>query len=292
MAVEIRIDNVAGANGVRGARTLRDAAPDGRTVGILNAPALMMASLSDSAVPNPAEDFTILGRIARSLHVWATGASSGIRAIEDIFDIAASRTIVFGTTTANSLSFAEPAITSSLLGVRADFVAGYPGSRYASLAAIRGEVDLVAFSSDSILDRLQAGDLRPLLQISGEPIPELPSPDGVPCLAGPNGLARRRASASGRGLLQAEKDAAGLVEFTGAGRIIAAPRGLPPELRDCLIRGVCETLAALPPDGLDRQIDTACAEESRAGLIASRKSAQDLWPIVQEALKRARGARL
>lgn len=150
LGAEIRVDYVTGASGVRGSRVLRDAAPDGRTVGILNAPALMMASLSDSAVPNPAEDFTILGRVARSQHVWATGASSGIRSMEDVFRTADSRGIVFAINTVNSLGFAGIAVTCSLLGVRADYVAGYPGVRHASLAAIRGEVDLVSSSFDSI----------------------------------------------------------------------------------------------------------------------------------------------
>jgi tripartite-type tricarboxylate transporter receptor subunit TctC len=292
LGVKVRVDNVAGASGVRAARVLRDAPADGLTVAIMNSAALMMASLSDSAVPSPAEDFTILGRIARSQHVWVTGASSGIRSMEDVFRIADERGVVIGTTTVGALNFAETAVTSALLGVRADFVAGYPGSRQTTLAAIRGEVDLVGFSATSILDRLQSGDLRPLLQISAYPITGLPSGETIPCLAGPNGLARRRAAAAGRDPERSAAEAAALVDFVGAGRIVVAPLGLAPELRDCLGQGICEALGSLAASNPKRSTDTACAAAAREDVQAARARAEELLPMVREAAKRTRNGGL
>ena len=48
LGVRIRIDNIPGAGGLRGAAVLGEAAPTGTTLGIVNMPGLLLASMTDA----------------------------------------------------------------------------------------------------------------------------------------------------------------------------------------------------------------------------------------------------
>ena len=64
---EVVVDNVPGAGGKIGAMRLMKASADGLTIGLLNAPGLILAEMSRKASsPNVLDDFTILGRVART----------------------------------------------------------------------------------------------------------------------------------------------------------------------------------------------------------------------------------
>jgi hypothetical protein len=96
LGAAMRIENRAGAGGTVGAIAIKEAAPDGTAIGILNGPGLLLAVLSgDTQTPNPATDFTILARVARSQHVWVTGAASGLKSIDDVFALAETRPVLF-----------------------------------------------------------------------------------------------------------------------------------------------------------------------------------------------------
>jgi hypothetical protein len=294
LGAEIVIDNIPGASGLIGLKTLVEADADGRTLGILNAPGFLMASLSGATrAPNPVTGVSILGRVARSRHVWATGARSGFGSIEDVLREGEKRRLVFGIGGVGGVSFVDIAVTSFLLGLEVEFVSGFRGSRVTSLAAVRGDVDLVAFSLDAIVDRIEAGDLRPLLQISDQPISLRPSIEQLPLLGGRDGLAVRRAAHLGRSVKEAREDASALASFIGAGRVIAASPGLEEGLLRCLARCICDALTdtafAKAAAASGRVIDVACADVARDEISAAHDKAGRFLPIVREALKRARG---
>ena len=87
----VRIENLDGAGGLRGAAATCEASPDGATLGIVNVPGLLLASMVDASVPNPFQGFTLLGTIARSSYLWATSAASGIRSFEDLESLGRKR---------------------------------------------------------------------------------------------------------------------------------------------------------------------------------------------------------
>jgi tripartite-type tricarboxylate transporter receptor subunit TctC len=181
LGAEIVVENRSGAGGIVGTTAIRQSAPDGGTVGILNGPGLMVAALSgETKVPNPATDFTILARVARSEHVWVAGAGSGLDSIAEVFAEAEKRPILIGVREVGGTAFLNIAVTTSLLGFDRRIVAGFRGNREATMAAVRGDVDLVVYTFESIRDRIQSGDLRPLLQVSDEPISADPLLEGVP----------------------------------------------------------------------------------------------------------------
>ena len=96
LGAEIVIDNQAGAGGLVGARAIAGARPDGPTLGILGVPgpAGRLADGRDRRRPIPSTAFTVLGRIARSWHVWGTGASSPLPTIDAVVAASARRPLV------------------------------------------------------------------------------------------------------------------------------------------------------------------------------------------------------
>lgn len=241
LGARIRIENRPEGGGVVGARAIRDAAPDGRTIGIVNASGLLAARLADPAVPDPASDFTVLARLARNETILLTGATSGIRDLDALLRVAASRPILIGVRDAGSASVFVVPIVFDLLGVRYSLVTGYVGNNARVLAAMRGEVDVLVQSLDSTRRYVDSGELRLLLALGDT---DVPSMRAVPLLGGTNGVASRRAAATGRSPERAIADARALSAVLDAGRLLVAPRNLPEATRRCLESGIATVLAS------------------------------------------------
>lgn len=288
MGARVLVSNVPGAGGITGARAIASSTPDGRTLGLINVPGLLVAALTGTvAAPNPARDFTILGRLARSWHVWATGASSPLRTLEQVLESARTRPLVFAINEVGSPNLVSIAVAGRLLGVAVEPVAGFAGTRNASLAAVRGEVDLVCFNFDTIADLIEAGELRPLLQISSRPIAAHPALAGVGCLGGSEGWARRRAGARDEDAAAAEETARVLVDVVAAGRVVVAPI-LSAGLESCLAGAVMEALRRPELEGAGRSLDVAAAAEARADVRAAEARAPVLLPTVRAAVRALR----
>lgn len=293
LGTEIFVDNITGAGGIVGAKTISGAEPDGLTIGILNGSGLMVAALAEEkGVPSPEKDFTVLGRIARTRHIWATGKDSPFRTIEDILKASEKRSIVFGTRDVGSISFVSITVTSHLLGIHPEVVAGYSGSRKGVLAALRGDVDVVSYNFESVLDQIENGDIRPLLQISDEPISPHASLFRVPLLGGEKGLAARRAPMLGRNIENAVTDTSALARLIGAGRLIVAPPGMRSSLHRCLEKVLHKTLNS--PDLLeaaaraDRSLDIARGDTARRDLRVVTQAMGKFAPLIRNAIKEIR----
>jgi tripartite-type tricarboxylate transporter receptor subunit TctC len=285
LGVSIQIDNQAGAGGLRGAREVREAAPDGATLGIVNMPLILTTAFTGDYSIDPVNGFTLLGTIARSSYVLATSASSEIRSIDDVISAHQKRGLLFGVASLRHLSFLLPALASSMLGWRSHFVAGYNSSADRALAAMRGEVDLVALSWEVLVDRVQAGDLRPVLAISPEVAELDPLFAGVPSLTGDGGLISRFAP-------DASGVAAALVRLMGAGRVIVAPPGLDGETADCLNGALCRALQdpAMAALGLERglRVQALCAADTQQSVLTTSHDVRQLAPDVRAAFEQAR----
>mgnify|MGYP006280197397 CR=1 FL=1 len=290
---EIVVTNRSGAGGTIGAGIIHKAAPNGRTIGILNAAGLMVKAMAGSKkTPNPATDFTILARVMRIQQVWAVPESSPFTTIGDVLAVSEERPVVFGMRDVGSTSFVNAAVVSHLLGMPIDIVAGYKGTQAKSLAGLRGEVDLNVFTFETVLSQIENGDLKPVLQISGKPIDEHPSLRGVPVLGGEDGLAARRALMLERSKDQAVKDAAVLIGLIGAGRLIVAPPGMDDNLVSCLEETLFRVLQdpkfqqAANRSGLSLNI--ARGDEALSEIKTVAVSVGRFIPIFEEAIIKAR----
>lgn len=290
LGADIVIDNQAGAGGLLGARAIAGARPDGTTLGILGVPGLLVASLMGEAqAPDPATDFTVLGRIARSWHVWGTGASSPLATIDAVVASSASRPLICAINEVGSANFVSIAATAALLGIDVEFVGGFAGTRSACLAAMRGDVDLVCFNFETIGDLFRAGDLRPLLQVSVARISTDHVLDDVPVLGGADGYAATHARTRGGDVDAARRAADGLALVMGGGRILVAPARLPEALGRCLAGAVGDVLASAELRASSRRaLDTASADAARADVALAAQMARQLLPGVRAALAKMR----
>jgi tripartite-type tricarboxylate transporter receptor subunit TctC len=290
LGAHITIENLAGAGGLIGARAIAEAAPDGLTVGIAGMPGLLVSVLlGESGVPDPVRAFTILCRIARSAHVWATGTTSSLHSIDEAIAAGRKRALVFAINEVGSASFVSVTVSAALSHVKAEFVPGFSGTRAASLAAARGDVDLVCFDFDTIRPLIASGELRPLLQLG-------PAPDsdellsGTPLLSGTNGVAERVAATTGESGAEARQLATALAHLIGSGRAVVAPKGVPTGIAGCFSSSIRE---ALTSDGLPaattRAFDFADMRSAQADVEAAAREAAQLRPFIEPALAQLRG---
>ncbi len=289
----VAIDNVSGAGGLLGARTLRDSPADGRTLGLINGSGLLGAMLAgNDDVPAPDKDFTVLGRLRQDRHAWFTGPNSPIRCIEDVAPGKRDRPVLVAVLGAGSALFLSGAVASHILGIDAVFVAGHKGSKAARMALLRGEIDVMSLSFGSARRHVEAGRMRPLLQISDRPIADHPSLSGVPLVGGPDGIAARWAERVGRDPEEAMALSTALAALLAAGRIVAAPAGLSPATADCL--GEAVQLAMASPEFTEavaragQTLDPADATVATEGIVEATAAARTLAPILERALARIR----
>lgn len=294
LRASVVVENIVGAGGSVGLRVLADAIPDGTTMAVMNAPGMVVASLlGDEDAPNPVTDFAILGRLAGTPQVWATAKGSGLRNIHDVLDAAERRPVLVGIQDVESTNFAGFTVGSFLIGLDSELVVGYRGTAAASMAALRGEVDLVGFTFHSIRSRIDAGDLTPVLQISDVPISPDASLEGVAVLGGAEGVAVDRARELDRDLDRARDDAGALVSVMNLGRVLVAPRELEPAVHECLDVALYETLSDPEIESVARRASLplvpARAAETAISLARGAGNVGRFLPLLREAMRRARG---
>lgn len=263
----LAIDNVSGAGGLVGSKAIRDAVPDGLSLGVINAGGLMVASLgNDADVPVPVRDFAILGRVADQRYVWVVAQDSSLATIEEVIAAGeAGSPAVLGIQDAGSASFVAGVLAATVAGIELDYVAGYRSSSDRVLALLRGEIDLSGAPFETYLKSIEAGDVRPVLQVSEAPISEHPSLEGVPVL---KDLAVRRAAVTGIDPDQAATDASTVAELTGAGLILVAPAGLAPDLVQCWRDAIAGALA--DPDFREAAMQAGRSVNSLGGEAVAR----------------------
>ena len=287
--VQIRIENRPEAGGVVGAQAIRDAVPDGNTLGLINASGLLAArAIEDGLAPDPTTDFTILGQVVSNQSVVFTGTASGLRDIDDLLIAAQSRPIVVGVRDAGSTSLYSVPVTAALLGIDYALVSGYVGSAARTMALIRGEVDIIVGNYDSLKGQVRAGELIPLLQLTALLDGEL----DIPQLGGPEGLARHRAGLTVRTPQQAEQAASDLAVIVGAGRLVVAPRGLPGSLSDCLDTELGEILKSAEllqaADRAQLSIHYQNSASAHQSLMAGARGVDQFRDLISAAIRHAR----
>lgn len=292
---ELVIENRVGAGGTRGARMIRDAVPDGRTLGIINATGRLVAELAgDSSGLHPLHDFTALGRVTVEDPVWMVSRESPFERVEDLWSRAGAGPIVLGISDVGGSGFVFVSVAAELLGLEVGYISGYGGGREYALGLMRAEFDVGGFSFESMRDRVEAGDLIPILQITEAPVSDHPALLGIPVLAGVDGVAARRAAERG-GNPDADAVAAqaqALAHLFEFGRVIVAPPGLPEDVESCLAGRLAEVAAdsgfLAAASQAQRTIRFATHDELATELEAWSEERHWLVPILQRHIETAR----
>lgn len=291
----IFIENRPEAGGIVAALRLRDTPADGTTIGLINASGLLAAGLNpDSQAPDITKDLTILARVVHNRMALMTGIGSGIGDIHDLLEIGRQRPVVVGVRDSGSASFIAIPVTMDLLALDFQVVTGYVGSTARTLAALRGEVDVIIQNLDSVNRFVESGELRPLLAVFDPDLPgnENGLAEGMPALGGREGLASERSARSKRSPEQAREQAAGLARVIQAGRLVAAPAGLPEPVRICLETTLLDVMGdpgfreAARAEGL--AVEPAAGAESLADLEAARSALPEFASLVRATLDQLR----
>ena len=145
------------------------------------------------------------------------------------------------------ITFIALPIAAGLLGLDYELVTGYIGNTARTMAALRGEVDIIFHNFDSARRYVEAGELIPLLQITDPSSREMNEVSkallaGVPVLADAKGVAVQLAESVGKTMKEFEQQAQALDSIFSAGRLIVAPQGLPAPMSECLQLSLAATL--------------------------------------------------
>jgi tripartite-type tricarboxylate transporter receptor subunit TctC len=255
------VENMTGAGSLIAANHVyKVAKPDGLTIGKFNGSLMLGQVLGQAGIEFDARKFEFIGAAVKEDVVCSLTKASGITSLEKW---AASKTpvklggIALGASPDNS-----GRVLKAALGLPVQVVSGYRGTAEIRLAVDSGELAGACWSWESMRATwraaLDAGEVIPVLQVTGRPFPDLPS---VPLAVN---LAK---SDEARRLIEI-----GLQNSGAFARPFVLPPGTPKDRVRILRRALQETLK-----------DPAfVAEAEKARLTADPVTGEDLEKMVAE----------
>jgi len=173
---QIIVENVPGAGTLVGAKQVFNAKPDGLMIGNFIADIALGRLLGQPGVDFDVRKFEWIGVPVKDSIVCALTKASGIATVEAW---KASKTpIKLGGTGRLTVPDNAAIVVREVLGLPVHLVSGYGGTAPIRLAAESGELDGGCWQWESIKATwragLQAGNVSIVLQLTSEPLPELP----------------------------------------------------------------------------------------------------------------------
>ena len=217
--IKVRVENMPGGGGMRAVNQTFSAPPDGTTV-IFTEPGYIAVNqvLDRTEGDFDLRKLTYLGGVTADPQVFAVAPDSDINSIEDM----TKRPIKHA---AQDVSPIET-ITYREYGVEADYIL-HEGTSEVALAVRRGDADATVVSLSSILEFLEAGELKPVLYLGTEKI----TPDLV-------GYEQLKGTPTAADTGHPE-----LAKVLEQHRLLAAPPELPGCIKSKLSKALAKTLA-------------------------------------------------
>lgn len=164
------VENMPGAGGYVGLRTLYTAKPDGLTLGLTNPMgALMAEELGQKEVTWKLAKFEHIARVLRgSGGIMMVGKQSPIRTFDDV--LKAKREFKAATidpTVGNSMNLT---LSAEAFNLNMKVVPGFPGGRAQVLAVLRGEIEMTVNTPGGFEEDFKKGDLRALAVVAGREV--------------------------------------------------------------------------------------------------------------------------
>jgi tripartite-type tricarboxylate transporter receptor subunit TctC len=211
-SVKAIVRNVPGAGSVKGITAMFRAAPDGYTMGMVDLPGAVAPAVVGEQLPYELDDVTWLGVVNIGVYSLVVAKNSTFSTL-DAFRNPTGRLPFFATTGSNDLAMAK--IVARTLQIKAQFLTSYTGGPATHLAIIRGEADAGLGIDVAIAKHLESGDLKQLVWFQ-----------------------RKGARGTPKGVPTA--DDIGHLELANLGlnRMLAAPPGIPNDVRTKLVGAV------------------------------------------------------
>ncbi len=225
------VENMAGAGSLIAANHVyKVAKPDGLTVGKFNGSLMLGQVLGQAGVEFDARKFEFIGAAVKEDVVCSLTKASGITSVEKW--TAAKAPVKLGGIAPGASPDNSARVLKAVLGLPIQVVSGYRGTAEIRLAVDGGELAGACWSWESMRatwrSALEAGDVIPVMQLTGKPFPDLPN---VPLAIN---LAK---SEEARRLIQV-----GLQNTGAFARPFVLPPGTPKERVQVLRRAFQETL--------------------------------------------------
>ena len=265
------VQNEPGAGGLLATSNTFTTSPDERRLQLTNSVGAVASQIAGSeGVQFDMTEFSAVGRIAASPSVLAVAADSEVKDFQELID--SEEPLRFPSVGPGANDFTTPNILAAIYDFETDMITGFQGSGEARLALISGDGDAYVQSWDSILGAIEAGEVRPLVVASTEPVEEL---GDVPTLADYEPVTEN-----------GEEIREGLAALEATGRGIVAPPGLPEdrlaELREaftCTFENQ-ELLDEL--DSQERPVNTLSGEEWQEVVEQALNSGEEFTALVKE----------
>lgn len=171
LGVAVPISNVTGASGNAGLTRLRDARPDGHTIGTFTG--IAVTSMVQGISRLKLDDFRFLAVADAGTSMFFVGKGSGFKTFREALDIAKKNP--------NKIRVATAGLgTQDDVAVRGLTAAGYPmvnvpmdpGARHT--APIAGHAELLFQQIDGVISFVESGDLTPIVVFAPKRHPSFP----------------------------------------------------------------------------------------------------------------------
>jgi tripartite-type tricarboxylate transporter receptor subunit TctC len=174
----IVVQNMPGAGQLIAANHLYNrASRDGLTIGHFSGSVIFRQVLGDATVMFDGKKFGWVGTPAPERHTCVVMEKTGVKTLADWS--ASKRPLKFGSLGPGNSTSAWPYLLKATLSVPLSVIEGFKGTSDVRLAAEAGEIDAACWGWDSIkvtwAKGIESGLVRPLIQATLEPHPDLPN---------------------------------------------------------------------------------------------------------------------
>jgi tripartite-type tricarboxylate transporter receptor subunit TctC len=214
----IVVQNRSGAGGEIGFAALAAAAPDGYTIGFVNTPNVLTIPI-ERKTQYSAQSFDLLGNIVDDPGAFSVQNEMGVKSLADLAALAKKRPgeVTYGTTGTGSDDHIAMLMFERISGVKLNHIP-FKGAGEVKTGVISKQIDVASMNIGEAMQAITGGaQMRPIGQMSGARTTLAPN---VPTF----------------------KEQGFAIELSSL-RGMAAPRGLPPEIRERLVKAIEKSVA-------------------------------------------------
>jgi tripartite-type tricarboxylate transporter receptor subunit TctC len=173
LGAQVVVENRPGGGGNLALNQVAAGSPDGLTIMLIGGATASFAQVLEApGVRYKMGRLGFLGRVADEKRVLVVSAQAGIGSLDELMNV--GRPVRFGGTARTATIAAGTAFIAEALGLDAQIIVGYKGSKEISLAAIRGEIDGFIPSDSSARRYGKEDGLEPFAVLSRERSPLMP----------------------------------------------------------------------------------------------------------------------
>lgn len=164
---KVIVENIPGAGGEIGRNLAFTAKPDGYTICLTAGNDMVFNTIAESeSVKYKINEWTYLARINVEPSILTASSRSSLESFEDIIN--SNNIFYFSCSGVGDADYFALGVTAHVFDFKILPVTGYSGSKEASMAVVRGEVELWQPSLGTALPLINSGDVKPMVLHSNE----------------------------------------------------------------------------------------------------------------------------